>query len=263
MNLNQYNDKINKDLSWRKKEISNLWSFINEITNDNNEKLKDIQYRAFILLLYSHLEWFIKNGGSIYLRYINKQNKKFSELKYSFFEIHLERQHAGWTKLRCLMGDYQKRARLYYKKQEIQTKSNINTIVLIDLLYQFWMDFLTLESKFKDRLIKRREIDVLLSSILEEQFKDEITKEEMNNIDKKKLEELQVLSEFCLQTYLTKILDSSLLEKRNWIAHGEDRTISLEELNIFRTLILSLLDILQASFYESLEQEQYLIKPTN
>lgn len=237
MDLNQYNDKINSDLSWRKKEISNLWSFINEITNDNNEKLKDIQYRAFILLLYSHLEWFVKKWWGLYLEYISKLNKKFSDLQYSFYETYFSRQYKSWKKLKDLMGSYKDIAIFYYWKQDINTRSNINTNVLINLLYQFWIDFSMLEEKFRDRI--------------KEGWFSYLDEESIDNPNS---------TNFCLKDYLIKVLDKSLLEKRNWIAHGEKRNIDLKELNIFKELVLSLLDSMYGAFYDSLEQEQYLIK---
>jgi hypothetical protein len=51
-------DKIDKDLAWRKKEIFDLWRFINYISNpdSNSFRYKDIYYRSFIFLVYAHLE---------------------------------------------------------------------------------------------------------------------------------------------------------------------------------------------------------------
>lgn len=237
MDLNKFNDKIQEDLAWRKKEIINLSFFISEITQNNNENLKDIQYRSFILLLYAHLEWFIKNGWSIYLEHISKLNKKFFELKYSFFETYFRRKYKNWKELKTLINHYQERARVYYKASDIQTKSNINTDILKALLDQFGIDFLEFEEKFKNS-IQERDVSYLDWTDFE-RFKD--------------------FDNFHLEEYLIEVLDKSLLEKRNWIAHGQKRNIEFWELMIFKELILSLLNSIQASFYDSLEQEKYLI----
>lgn len=80
MKLVEFEESLDKDLSWRKKEISDLYLLAKE--NQNEVLLKSL-----ILLLYAHWEGFIKNSGKLYLRYVSNKNIALDNLESNFHAI--------------------------------------------------------------------------------------------------------------------------------------------------------------------------------
>lgn len=255
MNLIDFNNKIQEDLSWRKKEIIGLWSFIEEINNKDNE-LCNIQNRAFVLLVYSHLEWFLKLWWHFYLQHISELNKKFSELKYVFFDYHIKNKFKNNEKIHNLISFYDNIADISYKKHEINTKSNVNTEILMSLLHdRFWMDISLFEQEFKNKF--KEKIDNFKDNI--DFFRNSENEKLIINEDNIRDSYKVVLSTIDVHKSLNNVLNS-LLYHRNSIAHWEKNCINLILLSLFKDLILLLLDILQEIFYYSIENEEYILK---
>jgi len=76
-------DKIESDLGWRKKEVSNLLL----LENDENQTLI---IKSTLLLLYSHWEGFIKNACKAYLEHISKKKININDLTDNFKAITLK-----------------------------------------------------------------------------------------------------------------------------------------------------------------------------
>ncbi|MCS0387312.1 MAE_28990/MAE_18760 family HEPN-like nuclease [Vibrio diabolicus] len=81
--LERFHNKLDKDLGWRKHEISHLLS----LENDDNSI---VVVKATLLLLYSHWEGFIKNASKEYLKFISDKKIKLHDLNYNFEAISLK-----------------------------------------------------------------------------------------------------------------------------------------------------------------------------
>lgn len=78
--INQLQNLLDQELSWRFKEIASLKLLVRR-----SEKLSSsTAVRAAIPLLYGLWEGFIKNSATFYLRFVNGQSLKYSELASCF-----------------------------------------------------------------------------------------------------------------------------------------------------------------------------------
>lgn len=78
--LDKFSTKIESDLGWRKKEISNLML----LSSSDNELLIT---KATILLLYSHWEGYIKNSCKVYLSFVSDLKINLNDLSLNFEAI--------------------------------------------------------------------------------------------------------------------------------------------------------------------------------
>ncbi|MDH4394626.1 MAG: MAE_28990/MAE_18760 family HEPN-like nuclease [Limnobacter sp.] len=78
--VNQLQEILDNEFSWRIKEIASLKIVVRTSTNLS----KSTAVRAAIPLLYGHWEGFIKNASNYYLEFINGQSLKYKELKSCF-----------------------------------------------------------------------------------------------------------------------------------------------------------------------------------
>jgi hypothetical protein len=76
-------NKIQSDLGWRKKEVTNLLLL-------ETEENHLIIIKSTLLLLYSHWEGFVKNTSKLYLEYISDQNIGLNDLTNNFKAITLK-----------------------------------------------------------------------------------------------------------------------------------------------------------------------------
>jgi hypothetical protein len=76
---------LEDDLSWRKKELSEL--LIVAKTSG-----KEVVLKSVILLLYAHWEGYIKKSSKIYLNYVSEKNIKLKDLYQNFSAIILKAQ---------------------------------------------------------------------------------------------------------------------------------------------------------------------------
>ncbi|NTE00486.1 hypothetical protein G6M26_23345 [Agrobacterium tumefaciens] len=83
MTLNEFEDLIIEDWTWRKTEISKLIL----IAEDQEE---DVVLKSIILLLYSHWEGYIKKSSRVYLKFICNTNSKIGELSDNFKAVALK-----------------------------------------------------------------------------------------------------------------------------------------------------------------------------
>lgn len=83
-------DRIVKDLSWRKKEMKNfdlyLKGFGNSVINDQ------MILRSAISILCAHWEGFIRSSSNYYIVYVINQKKTFRELNNCFAAIYLQKK---------------------------------------------------------------------------------------------------------------------------------------------------------------------------
>ena len=73
MRVDEFQDFLNKDLAWRKMEISQLFGIL------STAESKSVVCKSMILLLYAHWEGFIKKSSKCYLKYVSDKNIKIVE----------------------------------------------------------------------------------------------------------------------------------------------------------------------------------------
>ena len=78
--IDQLQNMLDADFSWRLKEIANLKIVVRTSLNIS----KKTAVRAAIPLLYGHWEGFIKNSSTFYLKYVDGQALTYRELKSCF-----------------------------------------------------------------------------------------------------------------------------------------------------------------------------------
>lgn len=83
MTVDELTNTLDKDIAWRKKEISELY-----LVCGNEDK--EILRKSFLLILYSHWEGFIKNAAKIYLKYITSKKLKIGVLTLNYKTISIK-----------------------------------------------------------------------------------------------------------------------------------------------------------------------------
>ncbi|MFT5874698.1 MAG: hypothetical protein ACI8WT_003669 [Clostridium sp.] len=83
MKYDDFEELIYADLSWRKKEISELFL----LTSD---KKNDVLFKSIILVLYAHWEGYIKRTSKLYILYISKKKINICDLTINFKAISLK-----------------------------------------------------------------------------------------------------------------------------------------------------------------------------
>ncbi|MDJ0598984.1 MAG: MAE_28990/MAE_18760 family HEPN-like nuclease [Crocosphaera sp.] len=83
MKIEKFEETLQKDLAWRKKEVSDLWLLC-------QEKNIEVILKSFLLILYAHWEGFIKQSSKSYLIFISENKLKHKELALNFKAITLK-----------------------------------------------------------------------------------------------------------------------------------------------------------------------------
>lgn len=146
-------DKIDEDLSWRKKE---LIDFSLMIHSSHNESL----CRAGIALLSAHFEGFIKSVSNMYLVYVSSQGEKLSNLKNNFTAISCARPFKDCIQsekisvrtnaLNNVMEKHNNEEfRIKYSERNpiISTDSNPSSKVLREIILSIGLDYSEYETK--------------------------------------------------------------------------------------------------------------------
>lgn len=84
MKIEQFDEFIQKDLAWRKLEISQLFMILNTTEN------KEVVTKSIVLLLYAHWEGFLKKSFKYYLKYVIEKKVKIKNLTVNFKAIVLK-----------------------------------------------------------------------------------------------------------------------------------------------------------------------------
>lgn len=83
MRYEEFEQLIQDDLSWRKKEITELYLVI-------CDKKNEVLMKSIILILYAHWEGYIKKSSKLYIKYISDKGIKISELTTNFKAVFLK-----------------------------------------------------------------------------------------------------------------------------------------------------------------------------
>lgn len=81
--VGELSDRLAEELVRRRREVTAIWLSLDKRSAGRSKRLEWAR-RAFICLLYAHWEGYIKRAVEIYLRYIEFQGLRCSQLGYSF-----------------------------------------------------------------------------------------------------------------------------------------------------------------------------------
>ncbi len=170
--LDEFENFLNDEISWRKKEISELRGLV----SGSESAFRDTLIRASLALLYAHWEGFVKSAAEAYLQFMSEQvnrlqlHDKLSDhfhclcLWYSLRSAIQKfggdsRRPSQFVQAARMLVPFRGTAKHLPHEDIIDTRSNLSFEVLreittvLDLPYQ---DFQAKEKLIDDKLLKNR-----------------------------------------------------------------------------------------------------------
>ncbi|MCG2741015.1 MAG: hypothetical protein L6300_12400 [Syntrophaceae bacterium] len=148
-------EKIAEDLVWRRKELTELKALVQDF--QGKPMRSRILIRGAVALLYAHWEGFVKKSSSYYLEYVASHRLPYKRLAANFVGLtlrskYLELGASGKISGGNALADFfctglDRQSNVPYKKV-VETKSNLSSKVLIDILDALGLD----SSQFATRL---------------------------------------------------------------------------------------------------------------
>lgn len=86
-NTEELQDILDRDLSWRKKELIDIKRLV-----QNEKENNDIFIRAGIALLSAHFEGFIRSAANFYVLFVSCQKVPITQIKNSFISLKLKKK---------------------------------------------------------------------------------------------------------------------------------------------------------------------------
>ena len=163
--LEQLQEEIDKEHAWRKKELSLIRSYV---SSNPKGPLLSYYLRSGLALLYAHWEGFIKAISEDYLEFIALQKLSHKELNSCFIAIAVRGKlnSFGQTDKVSLhinivnsLIDSLSGAEQINWKHVIQTKSNLNSTTLKEIIMSLGLNYLPFELKanlIDEQLLKSR-----------------------------------------------------------------------------------------------------------
>ncbi|WP_410986572.1 MAE_28990/MAE_18760 family HEPN-like nuclease [Bacillus cereus] len=216
--LETLQDKLDRNLSWRKKELTLIKS---NIMSANGEMLLTA-LRSGVTLLYAHWEGYIKLASREYLKYLNAQNLKCCTIIDNLFILYLKKTVKDAKQSNKSLVHAQIYNKILYDNENIfqvdvmdkdivSTESNLSYDVLRDILFSLGFDEKDYELKrhfIENHLLnKRNQIahGEYVSFVRKQPDADQRAKEEFNQLYR---EILRLIEKFKEQ-----ILDAAVYEK--------------------------------------------------
>ena len=156
-------DSLDRELSWRKRELSTILLQLEK----SDLKVQVVMIRSGVCLLYAHWEGFVKAAAQRYLEYVANLRLRYRELQRNFLVVDLRRQIRRFANQRNtdqakeLVDKVLDGERRFSTNdiEPIDTRSNLNSKVLMDILNQVGINVSEYRSKDKlldIRLVKNR-----------------------------------------------------------------------------------------------------------
>jgi hypothetical protein len=162
--VNQLQTILDKEFSWRLKEIANLRGAVRQQRSLSEKTL----VRAGVTLLYAHWEGFVRAAAQAYLDFVNTQGHRYEELTNCFVALGVKKRLGELVEtkksamhiaaidfIRAAMGA---RAELS-SKSAIDTRSNLNSAVFENIATTIGLDTAAYKSRFhliNESLLARR-----------------------------------------------------------------------------------------------------------
>ena len=208
MTADELRAALETELAWRQEELAFFKNQLNEVEESNKNKYR----KSLVLILYSHMEGYIKIGLQTYIQYINFQGLNRRDVNTGLMVASMHKEFIAYENMerkseffRKALPDDTRLHRLYrrvdfmekmenFKEQElviddqiIDTESNLWYIVLQKNLYKIGLPV----DLFDDY---RSDIDALVNrrnSIAHGNFKSGVTDIEFSNWERKVSEILE------------------------------------------------------------------------
>lgn len=208
MTADELRAALETELAWRQEELAFFKNQLNEVEESNKNKYR----KSLVLILYSHMEGYIKIGLQTYIQYINSQGLNRRDVNTGLMVASMHKEFIAYENMerkseffRKALPDDTRLHRLYrrvdfmekmenFKEQElviddqiIDTESNLWYIVLQKNLYKIGLPV----DLFDDY---RSDIDALVNrrnSIAHGNFKSGVTDTEFSNWERKVSEILE------------------------------------------------------------------------
>ncbi len=208
MTADELRAALETELAWRQEELAFFKNQLNEVEESNKNKYR----KSLVLILYSHMEGYIKIGLQTYIQYINSQGLNRRDVNTGLMVASMHKEFIAYENMerkseffRRALPDDTRLHRLYrrvdfmenmenFKEQElviddqiIDTESNLWYIVLQKNLYKIGLPV----DLFDDY---RSDIDALVNrrnSIAHGNFKSGVTDTEFSNWERKVSEILE------------------------------------------------------------------------
>jgi len=144
-------DTLDKEIAWRKKELTYLRSNVKEGSANFKTHL-----RSAIVMLYAHWEGFIKNSCELYVSFIREKGLKYDELSENFIALALKQnlkefEQTNKSTIHCkmvdlLLNNLNQKANIP-NTEIIKTGSNLNSNILKEILTTVGIDYTEYELK--------------------------------------------------------------------------------------------------------------------
>jgi hypothetical protein len=159
-------DRLSDEIAWRRKELSDVKALIE--TESFTASKRDALIRAGVALLYAHWEGFIKAAATAYLEFVSSQRMSYEELSPNFIAISVKGKlnAAGGANKAAIhtqvveffLNDLSEKCTIPFKTA-VQTKANLSSTVLQNILAMLGLDYTFYETKEKlidERLLSSR-----------------------------------------------------------------------------------------------------------
>jgi hypothetical protein len=161
----ELSDRLAKDLTWRKKELSAMKSLI-EAKNVSDQRHK-VLLRSGVCILYSHWEGFVKLAANSYLEYVISKKLTYQELSSNFLALAMkeklkEAKETHKPSLYIPVCEFflsELNHRCILPKDGISTASNLSSDILKEITYILGIDFSIYSTKsvlIDTKLLKTR-----------------------------------------------------------------------------------------------------------
>jgi hypothetical protein len=149
--VEQLECRLDEALAWRKRELTTLRMALKSARKHQ----RDLFLRAGIALLYAHWEGFVKNAAEIYIELVAAQRHLCGELASHFVVLSISRllsdcEQSQKTRMRIAVVDFLRKEAeepLKIQNKSVNTKSNLNSSVLKDIIELLGLNYAPYETK--------------------------------------------------------------------------------------------------------------------
>lgn len=162
--LSRLQDYLDKDFSWRLKELADLKLAVRR----PDALLRKTLIRAAVPLLYAHWEGFVKNATTAYVNFVDSQRLRYDELASCFITFGVKRRLAELSASRqaasniatveFFLAGLGQRANLKLSRA-VDTESNLSSTVFENIAISVGLQTAPYETRYNfmdESLLKRR-----------------------------------------------------------------------------------------------------------
>lgn len=207
--VDNLSDKLSRELSWRKKELSDLKYYMDR--SSSGPTRRRTLSRCGVAMLYAHWEGFVKQAGRAFLEFVAMQRLLNRQLHPNLLTLSMRHQVRFLPETRK-SSEFAKFTEFFSSRMEdcsaipyktaINTESNLSSNVFREIIWSLGVDY----SPYKTR---------------------------------------------------EKFIDSSLLGRRNRIAHGEVIDIGLDDYDKMRDIVIQMMSLLKNQLENSALLKEY------